>query len=344
MKILVWGAGAIGGTIGAYLKRAGHDIVLVDVVEEHVAAIEEAGLTIEGPIDTFTVELPAETPASLSGTYETILLCVKAHATRAACEMLLPHLSESGVVVSVQNGLNELVISATVGEQRTLGAFVNFGADYLEPGRIHYGGRGAVVLGELDGTTTARLTELHDAFKAFDDRAVVTANIWGYLWSKLAVGAMLFATALTNESIADCFAMPERRDLFIAIAQEVLAVADARGVTPEPFDGFDPTAFMPGTPRDVSYRSLEQMVAFNRRSAKTHTGIWRDLAVRKRKTEVDAQLAVIVPLGQEVGRELPLVSKIVELIHDIEEGRREQSRDNLVLLEQTRTDHAAPKA
>jgi 2-dehydropantoate 2-reductase len=337
MRILVWGAGAIGGTIGAYLKRAGHDIILVDVVEEHITAIKKVGLTVEGPIDTFTVALPAETPANLQGTYDTILLCVKAHATRSACEMLLPCLAESGVVVSVQNGLNELVISAIVGEERTLGAFVNFGADYLEPGRIHYGGRGAVVLGELDGSTTNRLMELHDAFKAFDDRAITTANIWGYLWSKLAVGAMLFATALTNDAIADCFAMPEHQDLFIAIAQEVLAVADARGVTPEPFDGFDPTAFMPHTRHDVSHRSLEQMVAFNRRSAKTHTGIWRDLAVRKRKTEVDAQLAIIIPLGQEVGRDLPIVAKIAELIHDIEEGRREQSRDNLVLLEQART-------
>ncbi len=77
----------------------------------------------------------------------------------------------------------------------------------------------------------------------FDDRAVLTGNIWGYLWAKLAYGAMLFATALTNESMADCLASPAHRPLFIALAREVLAVAARADIRPEPFDGFDPAAY-----------------------------------------------------------------------------------------------------
>ena len=72
MKALIWGAGAIGGTIGAYLVRSGHDITLVDVVSEHVDAINEQGLTIEGPIDTFTVNIPAFTPDALTGTFHDV--------------------------------------------------------------------------------------------------------------------------------------------------------------------------------------------------------------------------------------------------------------------------------
>jgi 2-dehydropantoate 2-reductase len=74
------------------------------------------------------------------------------------------------------------------------------------------------------------------------------------------------------------------------------------------------------------------MEEFNRHTAKTHSGIWRDLAVRKRKTEVDAQIAIIAPLGREAGVPTPLLEKLVELIHDIEEGRRAQSWDTLDAL------------
>jgi 2-dehydropantoate 2-reductase len=213
-------------------------------------------------------------------------------------------LADDGHVVSLQNGLNERTIAAIVGLERTVGCFVNFGADYLGPGLVHYGGRGAFVLGELDGRPSERLTELHRAVRDFEPDARTSANIWGYLWSKLAVGAMIFATALTDDGSADCYAEPRYRTLFGAIATEVLRVTQAQGIVPEPFDGFDPGAFLPGTPPRVREASLDQMVAFNRRSAKTHSGVWRDLAVRKRKTEGEAQLGPIVEHAAARGRML----------------------------------------
>src|SRR5215831_11763260 len=207
MRFLIWGAGAIGGTLGAYLARTGHDVAFVDTVTEHVSAINSAGIKITGPIDEFTQTVPAFTPESLTCTWDTILLATKAHHTEAATRALLPHLSDDGCVVSAQNGLNEIAIARIVGEARTVGSFVNFGADYIGPGVIHYGGRGAVVLGEIDGRVTSRISAIHDAWLRFDDRAFITPNIFGYLWGKEAYGAMLFATALTNESIADALAM-----------------------------------------------------------------------------------------------------------------------------------------
>lgn len=320
MKALIWGAGAIGGTMGAYLARAGHDITLVDVVAEHVNIINEQGITIEGPIDTFSARLPAFTPENLSGTFETVILAVKAHHTEAATKQLEPFLAVDGCVVSAQNGLNETLIANIIGEAHTVGCFVNFGADYLAPGRIHYGGRGAVVVGELDGQKSERAQVLHQAFLDFDDAAILTTNIWGYLWSKLAYGAMLFATALTDASIADALAEPKYRDVFIALPKEVLRVALARDISPEPFNGFDPTAFLPESTREQAEQSLEAMVAFNRKSAKTHSGVWRDLAVRKRKTEIDVQLGLVLPLADEVNVPTPLLSRLIELIHTVEDG------------------------
>ena len=73
--------------------------------------------------------------------------------------------------------------------------------------------------------------------------------------------------------------------------------------------------------------AIQKMIAHNRKTAKTHSGIWRDLAVRKRKTEVDAQIGVMVDLGREAGISVPTLARMVDLIHDIEDGKREQSAD-----------------
>jgi len=337
MRSLIWGAGAIGGTLCAYLVRAGGDITVVDTVVEHVDAITRDGLRVTGPIDAFTVRVPAFTPQTLSGTWDEIVLATKAHHTGAAVRSLLPYLAADGYVVSAQNGLNELEIAEVVGAERTMGAFVNFGADYLEPGVIHYGGHGAVVVGEIDGRVTPRITALRDAWQHFDSRAIVTSNIWGYLWGKEAYGAMLFATALTNESIADALAMPAYRPLYIALAREILAVAAARRVRPEAFDGFEPAAYLTTAPAGAAERSLDALVAHNRRSAKSHSGIWRDLAVRKRPTEVDAQLGIIVTLGHESGVPTPLTARLVTLVHEIERGARAQSLDTLDALDERPT-------
>ena len=166
--ILIWGAGAIGGSIGAALAKAGHDVLLVDRDPDHVAAIKRAGLEITGPIRQYKVQARACTPGQVEGTFETVLLCVKAQDTEQAARAIAPHLAPDGVVVSVQNGLNELVIARVVGAARTLGCFVNFGADYHGPGLVLYGGRGAVVVGELDGRRTARIEAIHRLFRSFD--------------------------------------------------------------------------------------------------------------------------------------------------------------------------------
>lgn len=332
---MIWGAGAIGGTIGAYLSRAGHDVLFVDTAVEHVARIDGHGLTIMGPIDAFTVPVRAVTPEALEGVFERIVLAVKTPATRAAVRALMPHLAPKGFVVSAQNGLNEHLIADLVGAERTMGCFVNFGADYHAPGEIMYGGRGAVVVGEVDGRITDRVTSLHALFRDFEPDAKLSDNIFGYLWSKMAYGAMLFAEALTEASIADCLGHPNYRELFIALAREVLAVAQAHDIALESFNGFDPSAFLPDGNDAAARTSLDKMTEFNRRSAKSHSGIWRDIAVRKRKTEVDALPGAIPPLAKEKNLRAPLCARLTELIHEIERGERQQSWQSLDALKAT---------
>jgi len=335
VRTLIWGAGAIGGTIAAYAARAGRELTLVDVDTDHVDAMNAEGLRITGPVDDFTAEVSALTPDRVQGRWDAVLLCTKALHTEAATEAIAPLLSQDGFVVSVQNGLNEFAIAERVGVQRTVGAFVNFGADYLEPGVIHLGGRGAVVVGELDGRSSERLDWLLDLLRTFEPNAIATDNIWGYLWGKMGYGAMLFASALCNESIADVLDAREARPILDELAAEVLAVARAEGVTPLGFNGFDPVAFGPGGDAGARAASYEAMVAHNRGSAKSHSGVWRDLAVRKRKTEADAQFGPILARAEAHGLQVPLTRRLVEVVREVEQGDRPQAWATMMSLSET---------
>jgi len=331
-EILIWGAGAIGGVLGAYWARAGVRVRMVDIEAEHARACSEDGLAIEGPVEAFRQVVPCVTPDAVEGTWSRIVLAVKAQATESALEALLPHLAPDGFVLSAQNGLNERTIAAQAGAGRTMGAFVNYGADWLGSGRILYGNRGAVVVGEIDGEIRPRTRRMHELLKVFEPEAVLTEDIWGYLWGKLGYGAMLFATALTDDSMSANFADPARGPALIALGREVMRVARAEGVAPRAFNGFEPAAFMPGAPEAEARLCLARLADFNSKTAKTHSGIHRDLAVRKRRTEVDPQIGAIVEIARGHGLETPALARLVELIHDIEEGRRPQSPDTFAAL------------
>jgi 2-dehydropantoate 2-reductase len=307
MQLTIIGAGAIGGTIGAHLLRDGHDVLFCDADPAHVEAINSGGLTIEGPVENFTVAARAVSPANLPDRLEHVAIAVKSHHTAQAAELLRGRLATDGYLVSFQNGLTSDTLAAVVGRQRLMVSFVNFGADVLAPGRIVQGNIGTFRVGELTGEITPRLRELVEALPY----AQATDNIMGFLWGKEAYGAMLYAGAVSDLSIADSLEDPRWRPLMLGIAREVLAQAP---VTPEGFDGFDP---------DDLEGSLARLVAFNRASAKSHSGIYRDLMVRRRKTEVDDLLRDLAG---------PLTTYTGEIIKAIERGERTCEVANLELL------------
>ena len=298
MKLTIIGAGAIGGTIGAHMFRAGHDITLCDTDEPYVAAIKANGLHIEGPVNDFVVDVPAITPAELPDTIEHAIVAVKSLHTPSAAALLRDRLTPDGYVLTVQNGLTADTLIDALGPDRVISSFVNFGADVQGPGRVMQGNIGTFRVGEIaGGTITPRVAELSDALPY----AIATDNVLGYLWGKEAYGAMLWAGAVSDLSIAETLERPAYRPLMIALAGEVLAQAP---VKVESFDGFDP---------DDLEGSLDRLVIFNRKSAKSHSGIYRDLMIRKRKTEVD-----------EVHKDIqgPIFDRVVAMIHEIEQGRR----------------------
>jgi 2-dehydropantoate 2-reductase len=308
VRYLVLGSGAIGGTVAAGLARDGHDVLICDADPAVVEAVNARGLRVEGPVEQFTARLPAVLPADLPDRLDgPVLLAVKAHHTATAAAVLRGRLGADAYVVSLQNGLNTGVIADAVGPDRVVEAFVNFGADVTEPGVVLRGNRATFVIGEPDGHLSDRVR----ALTADIADAEPTGNVLGYLWSKQAYGALLFATAVSDLPIFAVFDDPAYRELLLGLAEQVLAQAP---VPPMPFDGFDP-ADLPG--------SLGALADFNRSSAKTHSGVYRDLAVRRRPTEAPA---ILGPL------EGPLVRRVTELIAAIEQGRRTCTRENLDLL------------
>ena len=333
--LTIVGAGAIGGTIGAYLARAGQAVRLVDQDQAHVAAMREDGLTIRGFAETFTVPVDASTPAELSEELGTVLLAVKAQHTAEALAAITHLLTPRSTIVSLQNGLCERIIAQAVGPDRTVGSFVNFSADYLAPGVIAYGGPGSLYLGELDGRASDRVHTLQQQLSQWG-RATVTDNIWGYLWGKMGYANMLFATALADETMADV--IDRYRPLMVELASEVYAVATREGVRIEPFDNVEPSLYYPPEGRDAAAiaRSLDALVARRRRDGKSKSGIWRDLAVRRRKTEVDQQIGLVAEIGATHGLPMPLTRALVGMIHELEDGRLAMSWDNLDRLDTLR--------
>ena len=330
-SVVVWGGGAIGGVVAAKLVQAGHDVVLVDIAQEHVDAIRTHGLEIvDAQGDSVFTPMTAMTPAEVTGTFDRIMLSVKGQHTAQACAALLPYLSADGWVLALQNGLTEFTIAEVVGAERTMGALVNFASDYIGPGRIQFGGQGSLQVGEVDGSDTQRSQDAARLLQCVDPNAAWTGNLMGFKWSKVALGSLLFTTALNNETIVEQLSNPHYAPLWRALCVEVVEVARANGVEPAPFDGFHPDAFTRDVPLERSAEQLQAIADCCRRwVGKPRSGVWRDLSVRKRPTEVDPQMTDIVKHGAPHGIQTPTVRALIDAIRDLEQGRRDFGRANL---------------
>ena len=331
MTITVFGAGAIGGITGAALARAGHDVLLVDRAADHVAAMNARGLTVERHDGTETVPVRAITPDALGAGLELVLLAVKSQDTAAALGVLTPRLAREGAIVSMQNGLNEELIAAAVGERRTVGCLVNWAADWTAPGRIVHGGEGALVLGELDGRGSARVTALAKLLAVVAPTRV-SDNILGYTWAKHVYGALLVATAVVDAHVYEVVERsPDVQRMLIALVMESMRVAEASGIRLEAFDEYDPADYREAARADKAARerAMSIIARHYRAHTKTKTGIWRDLAVRRRKTEVGALLGATVLRAQKLGLAMPLTARLIAMIADLETGRRVMTWDNV---------------
>jgi len=322
------GAGAIGGLVGAALDAAGHSVTFVEADPAHRAAIAEGGLRITGHRPRLC-RARVIAPEALGEGLGRVILAVKSLHTRVAIPALAGRLAADGLVVSLQNGLNPLILAETFGAGRVLGAYLTFGGFVEAPGHIHHAGEGSFAVGELDGSISPRLAALAADLSALQPCATTT-NLLGHLWSKMVLGAVYYGTAVLDRDVNEIYADPRAVAVLGEAAREGAAIAAANGARLEDCDGFDPRAFLAGDAAGIAASWAAQRAYWGGHVGSARTGIWRDLAVRRRKTECEAHLGAMLDRRQGVAT--PVLDRIRAAVAAIEAGERALGWQNLALI------------
>ena len=334
LTIIVYGSGAIGSTVGTCSFLSGEDVIFVDKVTEHVDHINKRGLLVRDlKGKDVRINPRAVEPHELEEELGLVFLCVKSQDTRLAMETMLPNIGPESIVVSLQNGLNEEVISEYIGGKNTIGCLVDWGGAYIGPGEIQYSGDAPMRIGTLDGSITDSLRQIRTILNNTND-TTITPNITGYLWSKIIWGNSYVSNALGTSTSVSMLENDRNRPILLALFRESTRVANAASIKLEPLieHNFDPTALLSMNTEQAINKFVGMADSF-RHLKTTHSGPWRDIAVRKRPTEVDYIIGHIVKKGREYNVPTPLNSRLVELIKEVERGERDQHNDNLLQLE-----------
>jgi 2-dehydropantoate 2-reductase len=234
MHILVVGAGAMGCLFSTYLKEAGHEVSLLEILPERVDRINRQGIRLEGVRGRHRVKVRAyATPPSAEP--DLAIVCVKAYDTLRAAESIRNVLRPDTRILTLQNGLGNVEILAEVlGEDRVLGGVTAEGATLLGPGRIWHAGQGNTILQAGQGGET-----LVALFRDAGFQARAEARIQDYIWGKLIVNvginALAAVTRLRNGRLPE---LEGSRQIMEAAVSEALAVAKVAGVSipfPDPW-------------------------------------------------------------------------------------------------------------
>jgi 2-dehydropantoate 2-reductase len=233
MKFAVFGAGGVGGYLGARLANAGHDVRLI-ARGEHLDALQSSGLRVDSVAGDTSVDLPATDDPAAIGPCDYVLFCVKSHDTRAAAADLDPLLGPETAVVSFQNGVdNEAWLADEIGTEHVVGGVAYIFSTIESPGVVeHTGGPARFVFGELDGERTARIEAFDDALSAAEGvEAVLADDVRVELWRKFClICAQAGMTATTRLPLGEIRATEASWEMYRRLMAEVSAVARAEGV------------------------------------------------------------------------------------------------------------------
>lgn len=333
MRTIVIGAGPIGGIIGGRLARAGNDLTFVDVDKEHVAAIRDRGLQVDVPDGPFNVRIQIIFPKEIQGKFDTAFIAVRSNYTPEALATVMPHLTDTGLLVSLQNGINPPLLEEKVGPERTIGVAIRMGSRRLAPGHVHTATRGHLYVGHLHGRTTAQLERLN----ALLDSVIpseISDNILGVLWSKLTYTCLGYFGSLADTSLAVSCADDADRRLLANFFAEVVGVGTAAGARFIPLAEYNPPDFHPSRP-------LERRLAAVNEMAKSWKPDDRKGPLRQIqnsvRTEVDYTLAHVVREASRLNISTPLCRKLLGMIHELETGERQLGIENYAELRATRT-------
>jgi 2-dehydropantoate 2-reductase len=298
-RVAVVGAGAVGGYFGGMLARAGAPVTLIGRAA-HVDAWNRDGLLIDGVSFREHIAVGASTDLAEARGAELVLFSVKSPDTEATARALAPVLSPTAVVVSLQNGVDNVDRMRTAAGLDPIGAVVYVASSMPEPGVIKHDGRGDLVIGDVPRRQGPPRGETIDRVAAYFEAAGVpcrvSANIEADLWTKLIINAALNAiSAAVHATYGEVVAVPESRDTVRHAVEECVAVAKAAGVV------------LPA----VDY--VEMVQSFAARVGAVYSSTDQDLR-RGKRTEIDALNGLIVRRGAELRVPTPVNQALTGLI------------------------------
>lgn len=327
-RIIVIGTGPIGGIIGGRLARAGADITFVDIDQEHVGAIRQRGLQVDVPDGPFNVKVKIVYPNEIEGSFDIGCIAVRSNYTPDALNTVMPHLAPDGLLVSMQNGINPPLLQDNVGADRTVGMAIRMGCRKVGPGHVQTDIKGHLYVGHLHGKTTPRLEALRQTLDVVMETEI-SDNILGVLWSKLTYTCLGYYGSLADASLATTCTTEADRRAMADFFSEIVAVGESLGVRWIKLAEYYPADF---NPRNSADKRLEAVNGF----AKTWKPEDRKGPLRyvqkKITTEVDFTLAYVVNEGKKLGMPMPLCSKLLEIFHELEAGKRQFGQKNYAEL------------
>lgn len=332
-RILVQGVGGIGGIVCARLLRAGHDVTMVTGNPDIARAVNDGGLSVTTTGERFT-HRGGEAYARLEdlpggSQFDVSLLIMKAHPVVDASRRTVPLLEpQEGYIVTCQNGIVEDAVMEVAGSERVLSGIVGWGGTMHEPGVYEKTGPGEIHLGEMDGRITERVRTLGRILEDVTP-VVITDNITGALWSKLAINSIVTTMgALTGQTLGEMLGQRRIRDVALVMYREVVDTAHALGVKLERIAADPQILYLP-VDAGWATRLIKDLIA--RYVGSRYSGLRSSMLQsleRGRPSEVDYLNGHVVKKARERGIDVPVNERIVELIHEIEKGRRRIRPDN----------------
>lgn len=246
MKILVMGAGAVGGYFGGRLAAAGNDVTFV-ARGAHLAAIRDEGLRVESPLDNIHIN-PAKVTddPAVAGVVDAVLVAVKLWDTEEAAKRVRPVIGPDTAVISLQNGIQkDEILRSVLGPKPVVGGVSYVGATIAEAGVIRHTGKlQKIVLGEYDGQRSARCLALLRTLTEARIEAELSADIERAIWEKfVSIVGLSGATSAIRLPIGPIRSNPRTRRLLLDVMREVVAVGRAGGVRLNPNFADDRMAF-----------------------------------------------------------------------------------------------------
>lgn len=331
MNTIVVGAGAIGGTVAVLLKKAGYDVSLMCHSEATKNLIEKDGFFLHGAKGEHHVEFDCYSNVSelADKKFDIVIIATKYQHMAECAEMMLPFIAENGLVIGMQNGILTEELGSIVGRDKVVGCMIGFGATRNGPNDVTMTSKGEFYLGMLDGRRTKTLEVFSKMLESVLPTEI-TMDIKGRQYSKLIINSCINAVAgITGQTLGVILKDVRAQDLFLNIAREGMAVAKAMNIK-VPKYGAVLEYRMLALSNSKFYNSLVKIVVrmVGKLYADVRPSTLQSLE-KGEKTEIDILNGYFVENGDQNGVDIPVNRKLVAMIHEIEEGKRKCTPDNL---------------